>query len=81
MLMYKDDRTLLKKLTVLVGIKVVVVYFLWVFLIKDYRVSIDHADQFDDHFFQSNSTDYPADNATDSLNHSPAPNTDASQKP
>ncbi len=49
--MYLDDLSLLKKLTLIVLIKIVVVYTLWSFFIKDYRVPVTQAKQLEQHLF------------------------------
>lgn len=39
--MYSDDKHILKKLTVIVLVKIIIVFFMWHLLIKDNRVEVD----------------------------------------
>jgi len=39
--MYTDDKNILKKLTVVIMVKIAIVFFMWHIFIKDNRVEVD----------------------------------------
>lgn len=51
--MYTDDKSLLKKLTIIVLTKVVIVYALWTIFVKEYRAPVNDVEQMSSHLFKS----------------------------